>query len=104
MTINEIINANVKVTEKIKMLNQYSDEQQRLVGEAKIKIQEGYKYCPMCKEYYKVGAFEKDFCEETRNKVDVPQCEFDEWKSHDVKGMATYNICPMGHRIEISFY
>lgn len=101
MNIFDIVNGNYKVTEKQKMLNDFKDEINKQINDAIIEIKKGYKYCPNCKEYYKIKAFETEHTKEERTICTYKDSGYGDDDIYEkLTCKISYSICPIGHKIE----
>lgn len=79
----------------------YKDKVNKQIDDALEQIEKGYKYCPQCREYYKETAWEKENRTELRRICTY--ADFVQWSENEYenkKYSVTYNVCPMGHKIE----
>lgn len=101
LSINEIVNGSYKVTEKQKLLMEYKDKINKQIDSAIEEVEKGYKYCPQCREYYRIKSFEKECIKEERTICTYRDAGYgDDDKYERLMCTVSYSICPMGHKIE----
>lgn len=90
---------------KLKLLNELEKEVTKEIQGIKDFILKDIEFCPTCNCYYNKKFFEEEKDFETRKWTRyISYCGYDgEYKTTDVSGIATYHICPRGHKNEISF-
>lgn len=101
--VREIINKNIKVTEKLILLDKCQAQVDKEFDHARLVIKQGYKYCPLCKEYYRESVWEQNYANEKRTvcvSSVLAEWEQAEYKKKDV--VVQYDICPVGHRCEVN--
>lgn len=98
--IQEIIDKNITVTEKLTLLNKCKNHIEKEFDDADIVITQGYKYCPLCKQFYRELAWGQEFVNEKRMIcVSSVLAEWDDEKYEEKDTTVLYDICPVGHRI-----
>ena len=103
--IDEIVNGSYKVTDKQKMLDEFSKRVNNKIKQAEIEIAKGYKYCPACGEYYKEKSFDIGTYKEKRNVCTFHSLsEFDDDTYEDKMCVIKFAECPMGHKVEEDVY
>jgi len=101
--IDDIVNGNYTVLEKDELLTELFDRFRIEYENAKQKIVEGYKYCPKCKDYYKVKSWENYVKNETREICTFRDLTEFGQDQYECKVCAVkYSECPKGHKIEES--
>lgn len=99
--IDDIVNGNYTVIEKEEMLADLFDRFRHAYNEAKKKIVANYKYCPLCKEYYKISAWENSAVSGTKRTCvfrDLTNKGNDKYENTPCT--IEYLECPRGHRFE----
>lgn len=100
--IDEIVNGSFKVTKKQKMLLQLKKEVDEEIDVALEIAKEGYQWCPKCKEYYKEKAWECIIKREKKNIYAYCDAGYGDDDICEEKTCSIlYDICPMGHVIEV---
>lgn len=99
--IEKVVNSNEKVTEKKRILKEMRERATTAINQAMDRVENGYKYCPKCKEWYREQAWETIYTNETREVCTFHDpCEFGEDKYENKECSIKIVICPIGHAIE----
>ena len=99
--IEQIVDGNYKVTEKLQMFSDLKEELLNQINDAESNLLKGYKYCPKCKEYYRNKVWDTEVKQEVREICTFwNHCEFGENDYENKLCTVTYSICPMGHKKE----
>lgn len=100
-----IVNGDYTVVEKLKMIDEYKNKVLSEITDAKMEVKSGYTYCEKCKQWYKKKAWEEETVREKREFCSFrPLAEWEQ-PEYDVGDfMVQYQICPMGHKRELTSY
>ena len=99
--IEQIVEGNYKVTEKLQMFSDLKEELLSQINDAESNLLKEYKYCPKCKEYYRNKVWDTEVKQEVREICTFwNHCEFGENDYENKLCTVTYSICPMGHKKE----
>ena len=99
--IEQIVDGNYKVTEKLQMFSDLKEELLNQINDAESNLLKEYKYCPKCKEYYRNKVWDTEVKQEVREICTFwNHCEFGENDYENKLCTVTYSICPMGHKKE----
>lgn len=97
-SIEYITNMNLTAKEKLAELDKLRDSFNAEIAEAKMKINEEYKYCPDCKDYYRKNTWETKIVRETRRVCTFwPLGDLDEPEYGERECRIKKEICPKGH-------
>ena len=97
--IEQIVDGNYKVTEKLQMFSDLKEELLNQINDAESNLLKEYKYCPKCKEYYRNKVWDTEVKQEVREICTFwNPCEFGEHDYENKLCTVTYSICPMGHK------
>lgn len=103
MTLNEIINSEYKVSEKINLIDEYKSQVLKEIEEANMDVVKDFKYCERCKEFYRKNSWDIEYKNETRRVCtykDAGYGDDDEYSNKEFR--VKYYICPIGHKIKES--
>ena len=77
--IEQIVEGNYKVTEKLQMFSDLKEELLNQINDAESNLLKGYEYCPKCKEYYRNKVWDTEVKYEKREICRFwNPCEFGE--------------------------
>lgn len=96
--IEYILNMNLTAKEKLAELDKLYNNFNAEIREAKMKINDEYKYCPYCKEYYRKNAWETKIEKEARRVCTYwPLGDLDDPEYDIVNCNIKKEFCPKGH-------
>lgn len=99
--IDNIINENLKVTEKLTKLNELEAKTKEEFKKAREKVKEGFCYCEKCGEYFRADTFKITQEYGIRNICTFHSlAEFDEDEYEDKNVLIETTECPLGHKTE----
>lgn len=102
LEVNKIMkDGNHTIKERMQMIDELKDEFLTRCGQAKELLQQGYKWCPKCKDYYKERAWEHGSFDEVRSFcvfADPINSSGDVYERRNCT--VIYEECPKGHRVE----
>ena len=99
--IIEIVdNDNLSVKQKIKQFDDYLKYCEEMIEAAKEVVKKHYIYCPKCKDYYKINAWETGTKDITYTECTNPFSGYLENYKYETRTRTVqYYECPKGHKI-----
>lgn len=100
ITTNILENPKMDYDQKMNTVRLLEKQIKNITIKAEESIEVETEFCCECNYRYHKKFFEEKKVPETRIFRDY---YYDDYETREVKGIATYHICPRGHKIFISF-